>query len=619
MVSLQMPSCMQKRSFRLVVPVLIVLAFFLFRPRSPKLATVAPQRRSPKLATVAPQRPPPVLHKDIPFYSQRNVSSCKRYSESYGVQLSDEERDSLDEDVVCKLIGSSCTYLDCINELSKWEERISHRYLKGPNARPLGNVRREHFSETLLNAWSFHLASSCRKKARGAPARFLSDVDWLQARHPQTAEASSLSLFNWNGLRFAVGTNICWKNSADAKDKETFFAVVEKGENPTEPFPPEEEVDEKNWVKGRPDLHSRFMRNPVLWRAYGPNDRLVTLKVKQVDDREAFLRKHMVDAPGEISWFIGCAWAQHIAHATESLWAALNLHLLVPSLQARSVVSVCTNSPTKPTGSANAIHYLYHSVADVIGDTTGKRPFTALMDKAQPLFPHNEWHCFPTIAFGGHNFLPRCNGPFAHPQHGGALRRALVKNILGAEHKPKRSIGKEGLSILYLERVTNRLILNKDELIQAIKQITMGGIKVTVRVEVFDHKPFKEQLELMQNTDILVSPHGQGLHNGIWMEANSAAVEMFAPFWHTTDFANPIISAGSFHFGYKHILNDDQGKGEACCQKCCASDIHLQMGFNALLEGCNESRSCNHEVDIDKAIAMFKRAMHAVLLNKYGK
>jgi hypothetical protein len=92
---------------------------------------------------------------------------------------------------------------------------------------------------------------------------------------------------------------------------------------------------------------------------------------------------------------------------------------------------------------------------------------------------------------------------------------------------------------------------------------------------------------------------------------------MFAPNWHTTDFANPIVAGGSFYFPYKHLWQE-RSQLQECCRKCCSSNLAAQYSYNALLEGCNLSINCDHDVDIAEVVRIVRRAIATVLREKYG-
>jgi hypothetical protein len=597
---------------------LVVLATVL-------MSCLAPVPSVPSVPSVAPYLQP--------FDHEPTVSTeCRLYSATLlEDELSPRDLEMLKEHLMCDVLRRSRTFMDCANALSYWENEVSRNYLLLPEARPVENVTRQQFTQVLLGAWA-HYFAQCRDKARDVPFHYRHEVDWLKSKFsaPDVSAPSSIRLFNWDGLRFAIGTNMCWKWGVNSTD-ESFYMVVNKGEKPL-PFPVEP-TGPYNQVLGNTRLHSRFMRNPVLWRAYGDADRLYKLdRVLEVEDREQFLRSHMVSSSA-LSWFIGCAWGSHVAHATEPLFAALNLHLLVPAIkvvvfalfakaltsahQAQSLTSVCSKAgDPKMPGSHHMIKHMYLGVAQTIERETGSHIKLAMQDEARQVYGNGEWHCFPNTAFGGLTFLPRCNGPYAHPVHGAKLRESIVHQVLGPLHHPKSTLG-GGIALLYLERITTRKIVNRDALLAALEDLVVDGVRVMLTRVVFDTMPLADQVRHVQNTDVVVAPHGQGLLNFLWLEPNSAAIEMFAPHWHTTDFANPIVAGGSFYFPYKR-LEPTPSNSDKCCNTCCVGNMDAQYGFNALLEGCNSSRNCDHEVNITAVLRIVRRAIATVLREKYG-
>merc|ERR1711916_420157 len=138
----------------------------------------------------------------------------------------------------------------------------------------------------------------------------------------------------------------------------------------------------------------------------------------------------------------------------------------------------------------------------------------------------------------------------------------------------------------------------------ALEEQTFGEVKVKVIKKTLD-EPLADQIRLIQQTDVVVAPHGQGLLNFVWMRPHSGAVEVFARNWHTTDFGNPIVGSGSYYAAFK-ALDSIEGETNNCCRTCCASSMEGQMSFNALLEGCNLSIQCPVHLDIPRFLTVFR-------------
>lgn len=84
--------------------------------------------------------------------------------------------------------------------------------------------------------------------------------------------------------------------------------------------------------------------------------------------------------------------------------------------------------------------------------------------------------------------------------------------------------------IFYLQRPGNRRgVRNQEEFAAFLKEFQYPGFKVEVIVESFTHsQTFKEQVELVRNCDVLISPHGAGLTNILFgREGNLAVIELF--------------------------------------------------------------------------------------------
>jgi hypothetical protein len=89
-----------------------------------------------------------------------------------------------------------------------------------------------------------------------------------------------------------------------------------------------------------PRLHSRFMRNPILWGSGLPSDKLYNFATHKVENRKAFLESHSPPFAQRLHWFVSAAWPHHIAHAIEAMMAPLNLHALLPDLPVHSLLAV---------------------------------------------------------------------------------------------------------------------------------------------------------------------------------------------------------------------------------------------------------------------------------------
>jgi hypothetical protein len=90
------------------------------------------------------------------------------------------------------------------------------------------------------------------------------------------------------------------------------------------------------------------------------------------------------------------------------------------------------------------------------------------------------------------------------------------------------------LRVTYLKRPPPRTLSPavEEKLLSSIKK--MDG--VSLRVEDFSTIPFKEQINIIGNTDVLISVHGNGLSHVLFLPPSAQVIEIFPPNTHTVDY-----------------------------------------------------------------------------------
>jgi len=81
----------------------------------------------------------------------------------------------------------------------------------------------------------------------------------------------------------------------------------------------------------------------------------------------------------------------------------------------------------------------------------------------------------------------------------------------------------EKATITLLKRTSSRLILNREELSERLKQIP----SVLFQEVLLEELSLKEQLELLGKTSILIGMHGSGLSNTLFLPAGTSLIELF--------------------------------------------------------------------------------------------
>lgn len=113
------------------------------------------------------------------------------------------------------------------------------------------------------------------------------------------------------------------------------------------------------------------------------------------------------------------------------------------------------------------------------------------------------------------------------------------------------------ITVTALTRPGPRALLNLAELKTNIDLMaTQLGMQATFRVVSFDNQtPFQEQVNIMQTTNVLISSHGAGNTNFIFMKPGAAVIEVF-PFSYRAGPFN--LFAHIFGLDYRHAMSAPQ-------------------------------------------------------------
>lgn len=135
--------------------------------------------------------------------------------------------------------------------------------------------------------------------------------------------------------------------------------------------------------------------------------------------------------------------------------------------------------------------------------------------------------CFKNVVFP---LLPRMifglyyNTPIIYGCEGSGLFHAFSNHVLHRLKIPFHEREDKRIKILLLSRDTKyRRILNENELLKAIE----ANSDYFVQRVVYDRNiPFKEQLEITRNSDILIGIHGAGLTHSLFLPDWGAVFEL---------------------------------------------------------------------------------------------
>jgi Glycosyltransferase 61 len=155
------------------------------------------------------------------------------------------------------------------------------------------------------------------------------------------------------------------------------------------------------------------------------------------------------------------------------------------------------------------------------------------------------------------------------PQHAHALRELFQMYI----KKVSRTIGENGqlkpsgcstekriprITILNRSTKSRRNFVNSHEL---QRMIEMKYPEVEVELVYFENIPMYLQMKYMMETDILISPHGAGLQNIIFMpnyQECSSMIEFLPPFYIVPDFFASLAKAASIKHSFFYMKQSDE-------------------------------------------------------------
>lgn len=108
------------------------------------------------------------------------------------------------------------------------------------------------------------------------------------------------------------------------------------------------------------------------------------------------------------------------------------------------------------------------------------------------------------------------------PCRDGSLARAFAHRVLEHYDVPTPQC-RDVVTVTYVRRRGTRKLLDEDSHIEALRE---GIPHVALEVVDFDGMPFKEQLSIARQTDVLVGVHGAGLTHALFQQQGSVVVEI---------------------------------------------------------------------------------------------
>ena len=213
-------------------------------------------------------------------------------------------------------------------------------------------------------------------------------------------------------------------------------------------------------------------------------------------------------------------------------------------------------------------------------------------------------HVFPTVSNACNDLLVvmrKWRATHLLPEYTAVdlLRAAAYRR---ANIRPMRKVmGENRLTLLVLNRETNRLMLNVDQVVHSLRENFLSEMNVLLKKN--EEESPSQLVNLFAGVDILVATYGSDLTNALFMLPQSAVVEVFQPFWYNNRYE---LLMDDFHIMHWTVSSKGE-KGPECIQ-----DPHSKL---CLTRGI---RDRNFDVTIQELLEVVKLIPREVWSKKYN-
>ena len=172
----------------------------------------------------------------------------------------------------------------------------------------------------------------------------------------------------------------------------------------------------------------------------------------------------------------------------------------------------------------------------------------------------NKTICAERVVFGG-TIINLFEGPY----HAELFRNSVYKS-LGITRRPLGRL----VQVTFLRR-KDRVLVNTEQIERLLLEIK----DLTLKVVTMDSLSFEEQVRIMAETDLLISPHGAGLTNSIFMQQERAVLELFpSKLWYYELYGRIARNAGLFH---THAFGGELHDSAGTIRNCFSNNCHLEL------------------------------------------
>jgi len=159
----------------------------------------------------------------------------------------------------------------------------------------------------------------------------------------------------------------------------------------------------------------------------------------------------------------------------------------------------------------------------------------------------------------------------------------------------------------------SRRILNFLEIQRVILESGIVDVKwFQSHIVYMDNLSFREQVEIMSCTDILISVHGTALFNGILLTENSVVIQLFSPKFIEFVFSPPLRESGVYVINIPYV-DHTQEKSTSDCDNIPQDCLNLSSTFAGNEIRCWAMRQCSFSVDPKQFHTKFIEAYYYIL------
>ena len=170
----------------------------------------------------------------------------------------------------------------------------------------------------------------------------------------------------------------------------------------------------------------------------------------------------------------------------------------------------------------------------------------------------------------------------------------------------------DGLRVTIVCRPSDRHILNLKQVLDMLEKTGVTDVHwLHSHVVHLDGLSLREQVVLMQNTDILISTHGAAMINLIFLEEHSAVIEIMTSPWYEPGYQPTAIAAGLYYYV---LPQTNISYSSECAFPAECLSMPLLVVRRDLR--CYGMRSCSVVVDVDALEVLVWQASQAVRIMK---